>query len=274
MTTNSRRSWKDGGGDLEEFFPHCDPLAPEAAVFSRMIQPHRAACLSLVRLAALEPLLARGASREKIFSLFSARELDIFHSYSRFRRKLEWIGGRLAAKTALGRIFDDGGGKREEQAGYPEILPAPDRRPLVILGTMTTAAHVSISHSGDYAVAMAHHRYSCGVDLQNITSRLKKVVSRFADEDEIRLLAEHLEPFCGRLQRLCLLWSAKEAYKKSLCRDQPPGFADIRLRRIQAASTLGFRIEYRRDPLSAADVHVALFQGYTLAHIVHRSRRA
>ena len=124
------------------------------------------------------------------------------------RRRREWLGGRLAAKEALAGLLLLAGGIRhgadiEIRTGrHGEPQPA------------APALFVSISHSGDYAAALASRQSRCGLDLQVLTPSLEAVRSRYCGANELRLLAQlgrHLPP----LARLGILWTTKEAHRKA-----------------------------------------------------------
>jgi len=69
--------------------------------------------------------------------------------------------------------------------------------------------HVSISHTVNYAAAIAHPNL-CGIDVQRIVPRIHKIAHKFVSEEEkSQLIPEH------ELIQLHLIWSAKEAVYKA-----------------------------------------------------------
>ncbi len=72
--------------------------------------------------------------------------------------------------------------------------------------------HVSISHTVNYAAAIAHPN-PCGIDVQRIVPRIRRMAHKFvgAGEQE-QLIPEH------ELLQLHLIWSAKEAMYKAFGR--------------------------------------------------------
>lgn len=129
-------------------------------------------------------------------------ERERFVGLTSAKRRQEWLGGRLAAKMAAA-------GLRGEAAAWRsiEIRVGAGGRPMVDGGP-----HLSISHSGPLAVALAAEK-PCGLDVQQLTSGLLRVRSRYAAPEEEALLAGAL-PVHPLLSRLALLWAAKEAVRK------------------------------------------------------------
>jgi 4'-phosphopantetheinyl transferase len=74
--------------------------------------------------------------------------------------------------------------------------------------------HVSISHTVNYAAAIAHPN-PCGIDVQRIVPRIRKMADKFVGPGErLQLTQEH------ELLQLHLIWSAKEAMYKAFGRRQ------------------------------------------------------
>ncbi|TXF87066.1 4'-phosphopantetheinyl transferase superfamily protein [Neolewinella aurantiaca] len=72
--------------------------------------------------------------------------------------------------------------------------------------------HVSISHTTDYAAAIAHPN-PCGVDVQRIVPRIRRLANKFVGAGEKLQLIPEFE-----LLQLHLIWSAKEAMYKAFGR--------------------------------------------------------
>jgi hypothetical protein len=62
-------------------------------------------CLTLINLANLDCLLKN--KEQEVTALLSSSELQLFAGYSYAKRRLEWLGGRIAAKDALARLLGD-----------------------------------------------------------------------------------------------------------------------------------------------------------------------
>lgn len=74
---------------------------------------------------------------------------------------------------------------------------------------MDGSYHLSVSHSGDYAVAIGSGMHPVGIDIERIGNRIRKIASKFVNEEEEKLIRANDE-----LKALYLIWSAKEAMYK------------------------------------------------------------
>lgn len=66
---------------------------------------------------------------------------------------------------------------------------------------------ISITHSGDYAGFMYNDKKECGIDMEKITGRVERIVSKFIREDEGKYLQLGLNG-------MYTVWCAKEAMYK------------------------------------------------------------
>ena len=66
---------------------------------------------------------------------------------------------------------------------------------------------ISITHAGDYAGFMFTKNRECGIDIEEITERVRRIQSKFVREDEAAFIDEDLNG-------LYMLWCAKEAMYK------------------------------------------------------------
>jgi phosphopantetheinyl transferase len=191
-------------------------------------------------------------------------ELEIYRTLRAARRKREWLAGRLAAKTAVGRLLalplpralTDicipalAGGKPLVHSPRPPGLPV----------------EVSISHSGELAAAMAA-RFACGIDVQQLSAAAVRVRERFSSPAEVAVLAGLL-PLLAETEQLCLLWAAKEALRKMVSAAPVAGFHELQL---LAGETAGrrqalLRFSFTRVSGPAAlQVAVFLRPGYAWA---------
>lgn len=176
--------------------------------------------LSLLDLNDLRPLITSARAITDLTALLSPEEARLLAGFTYPKRRLEWLGGRLAAKHGLSRL-GAAGSPPAPWSGW-SILPDPIGRPSLGQGATAT---VSISHSQGYAAALVTTAGSCGIDIQQKSPQLIKVQERFVAPEELALAAG-----VGDLvTRLALLWTAKEAVKKCLLADQPTFFGRIRL---------------------------------------------
>ncbi len=182
-------------------------------------------CITLLDLDQVEDSLKQRDSRlpEQVLS---ETELFYFERFGYPKRRREWLGGRIAAKAAMLEL-----NKPDRMHGRLQrlsILPDDHGRP--IADTMEDIS-ISISHSGRFAVGLAVKGVSCGIDLQQICSKLPDLTDRFASSHELTLLAG-LPVLGDQSTSLTMLWAAKEALKKSLLHDQPAIFSGIELQRV------------------------------------------
>jgi phosphopantetheinyl transferase len=151
-------------------------------------------------------------------------ELGQWQGFSQEKRRVEWLGGRMAAKWAAAAVL--GGPEpnwhdfvlRTEDAGRPYLATAPPGG----------APCISISHSGGMAAALAAN-LPCGLDIQEVRTKIHTVRQRFASPEEEALLHAGLPQSLSESQRLTLLWSAKEAVRKMVRATPLLGFLEIRL---------------------------------------------
>jgi phosphopantetheinyl transferase (holo-ACP synthase) len=209
-------------------------------LFSEIVAPHSLSLsgdihLSLVDLLNLKQMLEEGDCR--ITSLLSAAELQLYSKFSYAKRRLEWLGGRLAAKDALTCLLGDPSVFRCRDLS---VLPDSHGRPVVSASVpLPWKPGLSLSHSTDYAVALACREGLCGVDIQFCSERLQSVRERFTTDVEMALFAENVP----ELPRLAVLWTAKEAVKKCFFADQPTFFGRMQVRCIREPDAGGWEVE-------------------------------
>lgn len=120
----------------------------------------------------------------------------VFEKIVSEKRKLEYLGIRIALKTLLGKdiqIQYDGNGK-------PHLLD--------------NKHHISISHSNQWIAVMAHPTHSVGIDIECQTDKIQKLYKRFLCPEEQFDLSEGNDN-----RQLLLAWSAKEALYKIIGKD-------------------------------------------------------
>jgi phosphopantetheinyl transferase len=166
-------------------------------------------------------------------NFLSKAELARLLDFSSEKRRCEWLGGRLAAKEAVADCLD--GGERSPRG--IEILVEENGRPYVTK-EIGKAPYISISHSGEYAVAVAVHS-PCGIDVQEVKQTLIRVVDRFASPKEQEMLAGVLPQGWPQARQLALLWSAKEAVRKMIDLEPLLGFSEMVLEEIKGPGTAG-----------------------------------
>jgi len=221
--------------------------------------------LSLLDLARLRPLLEQEAGLRFLTSLLSPAEARLFAGFTYPKRRLEWLGGRLAAKHCLGRLSPSAQTAQSFYCDY-SFLPDAHGRPALDMppNRGTTAPAISISHSRGYACALVAATRTCGIDIQLITEQLATVQERFASAEELDLLHQIPAP----LTRLGLIWTAKEAVKKCRLSDQSTFFGTISLKEIsyepqEAIWTASCQVTGPTGP--TASVRIAEFGDYLIA---------
>ncbi len=68
---------------------------------------------------------------------------------------------------------------------------------------------ISISHSATHAAVLLSDNFNCGVDIETISPRVKRIASRFLSDDELNMIDADTET-----EQLTLFWSAKETVFK------------------------------------------------------------
>lgn len=118
---------------------------------------------------------------------------DVSHPHKRLQH--------LAGRYLLPTLFED----------FPleEILIADTRKPFL----PDEQYHFSISHCGNYAAAIASAEQRVGIDIEQPTEKIFRIVHKFLNADERQLLNEPMSS-SQLLQTATLLWSAKEAMFK------------------------------------------------------------
>ncbi len=200
------------------------------------LNPHGTFAICMVSLDLLGKDLAR-LGDEKLASIYLVpEEMGRFSSFTYSKRRYEFLGGRIAAKSALVKLLNihsNGTGSYKlwqnmhissDEKGRPYIMVHDDEKKAIL-------TDISISHSGDFAVGMALKTGCCGIDIQQITSRVMKVKKRFSIESEEMLLSASIKKDSSTTEApntyMTMLWAAKESLRKSLGRNRVPGFMEL-----------------------------------------------
>lgn len=221
--------------------------------------------LALLDLDQLRPLMEQDAGLRFLTSLLSPAEARLLAGFTYPKRRLEWLGGRLAAKHCLSQLSTSA---QTPPSFYCDYSFLPDAHGRPALDTPPdrgiTVPAISISHSRGYAAALVTTAKTCGIDVQLKTEQLVTVQERFASAEELALLHQVPAP----LTRLGLLWTAKEAVKKGLLSDQSTFFGTISLTAIsyepkEATWTACCQVTGRAR--ATAIVRIAEFENYLIA---------
>lgn len=114
-----------------------------------------------------------------------------FESIASEKRKLEFLGIRIAFKEMFGKEFEI----RYDSVGKPFL--------------MDNSYKISISHSKKWIAVMAHPTRPVGIDIECRNDKIQKLHKRFLSEVEQKELSNGEN--VGQLE---LAWSAKEALFK------------------------------------------------------------
>jgi 4'-phosphopantetheinyl transferase len=112
------------------------------------------------------------------------------------RRTRQWLSSRLVLQEVL----------KDKIPHQPlTILKHPNGRPFIDgLGW-----NFSMSHSGNYAAVLVSKTSPVGIDIEEISERIKKIARKFINDYEWQFLVGEND-----LHTMYLLWSAKEAIFK------------------------------------------------------------
>ena len=160
-------------------------------------------------------------------TLLHAGEISRCHGYQMAKRRGEFLAGRISAKLALIAYAAETGMNLPAPASL-EIANDENGRPFIRSTPETPEVpQISITHGGAYAAALAALG-PCGIDLQPHKENLLRVREKYCTAAEERRLCRFL-PKMAEVQRLALLWTAKEAAKKALSCRHMPGFLQLEL---------------------------------------------
>lgn len=215
---------------------HFSALLPSLAAGISSTFPRLRLEVTLLNLARLRSCQGQQEEEALRREWLHREEQEKFSTLRHLKRRVEWLGGRICVKEALSRFFQQTRPQSTDSAAstpfHLQIMTAPSGRPLLHPGAVTgnTTPHLSISHSGEYAMAVAA-AVPCGIDIQENRETLGRVKEKFCGAAEEKILARVLASLAP-LERLSLLWAAKESIKKAAILEPMPGFLELTLHRI------------------------------------------
>ena len=106
-------------------------------------------------------------------------------------KKLQWF----ATRHLLNEMVGDSAHVWKDDTGKPFLKDA--------------SHHISISHTPEFAAAIASKQNIVGIDLEMITPKVERIAHKFLRDDEIDAIGTD-----EKLEKLILYWSAKEALYK------------------------------------------------------------
>ena len=137
-------------------------------------------------------------SPEELQTMLTETSVDFaeLEHYKSEGRRLEYLAARVLLKKLTG--------KEQKIAHFPTGKPyLPE-----------TNLHISVSHTKGYLAIGLHPTREVGIDIEQVSERVRKVTSRFIRVDELKGVASHASAF--QLYEYLLVWSAKESMFKVL----------------------------------------------------------
>ncbi len=151
------------------------------------------------------------------------------------KRQIEWLAGRIAAKKAALLLLP----RLQATTRWHDLRINTTRsgRPFCEINQLNKLIipDISITHSGNRAMAMASLKRLCGIDIQKITTKITKLKDRFATPQEEEILSS-AQVSATPEALLTMLWSAKEATRKAFPSHPLPGFMELRLCQFRGGS--------------------------------------
>jgi phosphopantetheinyl transferase len=216
--------------------------------------------LAMIRLDDLLAMQADGGLDPARY--LAPQELEKYQLFKYEKRRIEWLGGRLAAKKAALDHLDIPI-TENTMRDWP-VFADENGRPF-FKSTADPEISLSISHSHSLALAMVVTAPACGLDVQKISEATVRVKEKFCSEGEEALLAGLVSP--GPEQpatTLTLLWSAKEALRKALGGHPLTGFLVMTLDEIAPIAENSWTFSMMvKDKLHR--IVVFIYQDYTVA---------
>lgn len=142
----------------------------------------------------------------------SDEESKRYHGFKHAKKRLEWLAGRLAAKEAVCRYFNNDALEKSLISisnlsnGCPQIT-------MKKLDNPASIPHVSISHSGDIAIALVVQGSGAAIDIQKIEPAILEIADSFSIDREQRMLIAGVK--LTQEEALTAVWAIKEASRKA-----------------------------------------------------------
>ncbi len=148
--------------------------------------------------------------------ILNSRETDGLNRAKTHKRKVEWLGGRLAAKRAINRLLFEAG-KPELPMNSVALIPDQQGKPVPTLvdNSAPLNLRLTISHSNGAviaAVSACPKVSGIGVDMEKVEKRNPLWERDYFTQIETDRLNESMD----RDLELTMIWSIKEAVLKSV----------------------------------------------------------
>lgn len=205
------------------------------------------------------PVYHELSKNETVFleTYFTPLERQLFTKFLVEKRKTEWLGGRLAAKQAF-RCYQERYGQ-SNRLDEINILNDSDRAPFIAGHTGLT---LSISHAGDYAVAVLA-RFPIGVDIERITGRPRRFSDYFLCREEQERIAETAGQPEKTAELYTYFWTRKEATSKLLKKGGSLSFKAINTCRNVAQLNGGAINRETMEQLQMKNTEIRLFSQHS-----------
>lgn len=233
-------------------------------------------CLKLVSvdLHLLQEKIGGGDDAEAVGLYLNHVEQERYLAFRYEKRKVEWLGGRIAAKCAALQLIMNSTAIAWKDVARVSIASTEHGKPFLqgsFEGYTNQLPSISISHTTGLAVGLACDK-NCGVDVQEITPAVERVQDRFCSQEEQKRLAVIAARY-NRQIALAFLWSAKEAVKKSVpAQHSAPGFMEILLCDVKKGDNgylFEIEISAQSESINGKDfVWVCLWQDLSFAMTV------
>lgn len=128
--------------------------------------------------------------------------------------------------------------------------------------------HFSISHCGDFAAAIVSKNKRVGVDVELITPTVQRIEHKFLNSPERIDAASPTDVRAtGKLQKLTVMWSCKEAVYKWWSFGGVDFAAHIQLSPFQLQQDGRLPVRFVKTKDISLELHYRLFNGFCLAWV-------
>lgn len=117
------------------------------------------------------------------------------------RRRVQWLAARALASTLYVQI----NGYQADGIFQEECYICKDEYGKPMLKNLDW--HISLAHCSMYAVAILHKTQAVGIDIEEISPKIRRVIARICTSEELAWAGDSLSNFS-------ILWCSKEAMYK------------------------------------------------------------
>jgi 4'-phosphopantetheinyl transferase len=157
-------------------------------------------------------------------------------------KKIEWLASRLALKFCCDLMNIPYHGTYRTDTGQPLLVG--------------NKAHISVSHSVEFAAIILDTDRKVGIDIEKISDKVEKVANKYLQDDERE----------STFERLTLKWSIKEAVYKVSDHNQLSLKDDIQILKVD--STDNGKAEVLVKSNDIIDIHYFKLEDYYVAYTI------